>query len=129
MPLPTDTVGVFARADHPLGWGLAGRPDEQGHHEQGHRAHGYVVLFVRCADEDELEIVRQRLFTKPFYGLADAGTYYGGNLREWFGGRFDLIAIAPAVDLPYATGRFQCRGDNRMVGVYEAAEVLAKDVD
>lgn len=105
------TVGVFARPDHPEGWGF------------GKTAHGYVVLFVRCRDDEELDSVTHRLSHAPFYGIGDSHIYSEGALNKWFGGRFDRIATVPDVDLPY--GPFQCRGDNRMVAVYDANDVLS----
>jgi hypothetical protein len=113
-------VGVFVRADHPLGWGYVQPGDTYG------RAHGYVTLFVRCADEAELEAVSRRLGIKPFLGIEGVRTYFNGMLAEWFGGRFECIATVPDVELyqvPPGT-RFICRGDNRMVAIYEASEVL-----
>lgn len=110
-------VGIFARADHPQGWGFA-RPGEGG------TAHGYVVLFVRCPDEDTLGRVVNRLGTLPFYGNEAAAQYGDGNLREWFGGRFDYIATCPDVAVPM--GPFVCRGDNRMIAVYDAEDVLCR---
>lgn len=113
------TVGVFARADHPQGWGFVAPGEEYG------RAHGYVVLFVCCADMHELEMVAHRLARQDFVGKPGA-TYLTGALdpggRQWFGGRFDWIATVPDVHLD--RGPFMCRGDNRMVAVYDAPDVL-----
>jgi hypothetical protein len=105
-------VGVFSRADHPNGWGY-----------QDGRAHGYVTLFVRCNDQHVLDDVAHRLAMTPFRGIDGTNQYFAGHLGDWFGGRFDHIASVPDVDLPY--GPYQCRGDNRMVAVYEATDVLA----
>jgi hypothetical protein len=109
-------VGVFARADHPHGWGFV-TPGE--HHG---RAHGYVVLFVRCDDSAQLAQVAERLARQDFTGKPDT-QYSRGGLSHWFGGRFELLATAPDVDVPY--GPFSCRGDHRMIAVYDAADVLA----
>lgn len=118
-------IAVFARANHPPGWGYGPVGDEK-----GSRAHGYVVLFVRCADEAELDAVHRRMTIRDFHGIEGARHYFDGALdpngHEWFGGRFELIATAPDVSLDAISSgqRFCCRGDNRMVALYDAGEVL-----
>lgn len=122
-------IAVFARADHPKGWGMP----------EG-RAHGYVTLFVRCEDDTELEDVRERLRRYPGWsGVGDdTDGYWHGRLDpgySWFGGQFDFVGSLPCetVELPHAlergpggdADRFLCVGDNRFIGFYEAAEVLA----
>jgi hypothetical protein len=113
-------VGIFARADHPEGWGFPIRKPD-GTIASG-TAHGYVVIFVRCPDEDTLGHVVNRLVQRPFYGDERSDQYNAGNLHGWFGGRFDYIATCPDVAVPM--GPFACRGDNRMVAVYDAEDVL-----
>lgn len=114
-------VGIFTRADHPLGWGFVQPGDATG------RAHGYVLLFVRCDDDETLTAVQRRLSLKPFHGVGD-GSYFDGNLGEWFGGRFELVATAPDISLDKIAPnvQFACRGDNRMVAVFDAAAVLGE---
>lgn len=113
-------VGIFARADHPEGWGMA-----------RNTAHGFVVIGVRCADADELQAVWRKL-ADGWSGIEGATTYSAGALdpngHRWFGGRFQLIATATdfeVISFSSASPRFNCLGDNRFVGVYEADEVLA----
>jgi hypothetical protein len=107
---PKGIVGVFARSDHPKGWGSP------------YGAHGYVVLFVRCEDEQELTFVTVQM-AKGFVGKP-ANSYAAGNLTFWFGGSFDLLATVPDVTLDWAAEKFWCKGDNRFVGIYEAKDVL-----
>lgn len=122
-------IGVFARADHPKGYGFADG-----------RAHGYVILFVRCKSRKQVLDVLKVLtnWKKPFLGLGTDQYYNHGNLGEWFGGNaFDLLAVLPGNKLDHmsggyytgggtqpAPGRFFCRGDNRFTGIYEAGEIL-----
>lgn len=112
-------VGIFTRADHPPGWGYPPRQDEP-----GGRAHGYVVLYVECHGQEELERVAAVL-ASGFDGLP-VPQYSDGALspngHPWFGGRFECVGKAPAIDV--GKYRFQCRGDNRMVAFYTAREVL-----
>jgi hypothetical protein len=109
-------VGIFARADHPMGWGQTQPGENIG------TAHGWVIVFVRCADEDTLGRVVNRLVMRPFYGNEAGVGYAQGNLLEWYGGRFDYIATCPDVAVPM--GPFVSRGDNRMIAVYDAEDVL-----
>ena len=116
-------VGVFARPDHPVGYGFLRHGETYG------QAHGYVVLFVRCADEEELEKTKQRLsieaYSRPFYGVEPVqGHYYMyGWLGEWYGGRFDYLATVPD-GVEFHNMPFVSLGDNRFVGLYEAKDVL-----
>lgn len=118
-------IALFARADHPEGWGFP----------KG-RAHGYVVIAVHVPTEDELLRVERRLREQPFHGI-EGNLYQEGNLREWYGGRFDLLATIPNAD-PYVPvedieirgaggavveSRFRSFGDNRFFGVYDASEI------
>jgi hypothetical protein len=109
--LPT-LYGVFARADHPSGYGY---PDG--------RAHGYVTLFVGCDDAEQLLEVAARL-TRPFLGPPNVATYSEGRLGEWYGGTFQFIATVEQPRL-CGLGRFQSLGDNCYAGIFSAAEVLA----
>jgi hypothetical protein len=122
-------IAVFARADHPRGYGFADG-----------RAHGYSVVFVRCRNRREVAAVSKRMqdYNHPFYGLEapDPRQYYGSpaysHLSDWYGGRFELLAVVPGMKIDHATyggaiteSRFMSRGDNRYSGIFEAAEVLA----
>lgn len=117
-------VGLFARADHPPGYGF---PPREG--EGGGRAHGYVVLMVRCKNRNQLGKVVSKLRDEPFYGVREGG-YADGKLNEWYGGKFDHIATFPDTDIDICPGawaltqRFRSLGDNRFVGIFKAKEVL-----
>lgn len=108
-------MALYARADHPEGYG------------QGKRAHGYVVLMVRCRDEDEVARV-SKVMASDFKGKPEGG-YNDGALLDWYGGNFDLLAILPGAEYAHLTFpgpnmRFVSKGDNRFVGLYTADEVL-----
>lgn len=128
--LEDGVTGVFARSDHPQGYGMVRQGEIYG------RAHGYSVIYVRCADEAELAEVAKRLslWNKPFHGLQVHG-YGNGQMGEWYGGLFDLIAIIPGHALKIASWqskpdeeqRFRSLGDNRFTGIYTAEEVLQDD--
>ena len=132
-------TGIFARADHPNGWG---------------NAHGYVVIAVECENLAQLAAVTSRLQRDPFYGRPLATSYPGGYLGDeghpWFAGRFDRILttrgkvnVTPAgrfdrilttrgkVNVtPYGNqmpDTFACIGDQRFAGVFSAADVLPDD--
>jgi hypothetical protein len=117
----TGCTGVYARSDHPRGYGMADGT-----------AHGYVTLFVSCLNETQLREVNLRLQTQPFLGVTNTPSYQysNGYLREWYGGRFDCIAqipgkINPIVNPARPEHRFCSLGDNRFVGHFFADEVLA----
>jgi hypothetical protein len=124
---------LFARADHPLGWGY---PQVEGFDEETRlytmtsaqgRAHGYSLLAVECADETERGLVLSALAANNFYGRASAEQYAQGLLGEWFGGHFDYVGEVTGADAA-VTGpnhqRFVCFGDNRNFAIFTAAEVL-----
>jgi hypothetical protein len=130
---------VFARADHPLGWGY---PEIESYDEElgsyilksaNGRAHGYSLLAVACANEDEREAVVSALGSGPFLGFQESNQYADGNLGEWFGGRFDYVGCIEAEHLSVhgpgswysPTQQFFCFGDNRNFAVYQAQEILA----
>ena len=115
-------IGLFARADHPRGYGFGDGT-----------AHGYSVLLVRCKDRKELELVKKRL-EAPFYGIEGAHYYSDGAMGEWYGGRFELIALFPGNKVELRafldwkqTGRAFSVGDNRFYALFEASEVLADE--
>jgi hypothetical protein len=126
-----NVIGLFARADHPKGWGY--QCDAQGYG----KAHGYVVLLVACRDDDELALVEERLrdFRSPFHGRFESGPYSEGYLGEWFGGCFDLVAKLNAGEHSIVVGPWQpeprliiCKGDNRLIAQFTAEEVLRSPV-
>lgn len=110
-------LAVFARPDHPKGYVMG----------QGHSAHGYIVVFVRCANEDELDAVT-KLLTSYGQGLPEPF----GHTYQWYGGRMDRIAILPDTDTVQLWRDYSradettklSRGDNRFIGVYNAGELL-----
>jgi hypothetical protein len=132
MNADRNVIGVFARADHPQGYGYGPwTPQGVG------RAHGYVVLLVTCRDDDELALCEERLRDTryPFHGSIESGNYSEGRLGEWFGGTFDLIAKLNASEHSIVVGPWQpepllllCKGDNRFVGQFTAEEVLRSPV-
>ena len=112
-------IGVFARPDHPPGYGMPGREGEN-----GLRAHGYIVVFVNCPDEQTLQRVRDKLrldgLNEPF-----------GHTYAWYGGRMDLVGVVPEGSMtqvlpdPWFIGHKRVSlGDNRFTGIYEATEIL-----
>lgn len=109
------TTLIFARRDHPEGWGR----------------HGHVTLFVVCDGMLDGTAVVTRMQEGPFYGFMGGepgtGPYTDGYLGEWFGGNFDLIGSTAGDVLltSIGRGRFYVMGDNRFVGIYEAQEVLS----
>jgi hypothetical protein len=114
-------TGIFARADHPNGWG---------------NAHGYVVIAVECENLAQLAAVTSRLQRDPFYGRPLATSYPGGYLGDeghpWFAGRFDrILTTRGKVNVtPYGNqmpDTFACIGDQRFAGVFSAADVLPDD--
>lgn len=115
-------IGVFARADHPKGYGL---PDG--------RAHGYSMLFV-TGSRKQIRDCQERLqdFRKPFIGPLGKHYYSDGGLGEWYGGRFELLAVLPGDRVEHVHGgdvhvtgqKFLSRGDNRFSGIFTAEEVL-----
>lgn len=129
-------VAIFARADHPEGWGFPqvdGFDAERGAYylTKAHApAHGYSVIAVRCGDQDELDAVCAQLRTQPFLGIAEARSYGEGALGAWFGGRFDHILTLSAEQIELTgpdqrVGRFFCLGDNRCAMLFEAGEILS----
>lgn len=94
--------------------------------------HGYSVIFVRCANRNQVSAVRQKLavegLPEPFGHTYDQGWYGSGK------GAWDLVGLFPGnkllgtgggLWLPYRDDQSKCSvGDNRYVGVYEAKELL-----
>jgi hypothetical protein len=133
MAVDAMIVGVFNRPDHPEGYGfprVAGFDEFENRYylaKPTARAHGYVTLFVRCEDQEQLDAVARKLGREEFHGidLSDPPQYSAGWLGEWFGGRFDLVATVPDVKFPEGRNPdYNCMGDNRMVAVFNAEKVL-----
>lgn len=128
-------ICLFARADHPPGWGypkIDSYDQERGAYllsDPSARAHGYSLVAVRCADDRQAGEVIGRM-ASGFHGLDGQGQYVHGHLGDWFGGSFDLVAKLRSesdIDMrliPGADSRFVTAGDNRFIGIFDAAEVL-----
>lgn len=132
---------LFARADHPMGYGFpvaATNPDGSVVRLAGGgvacvsqaKAHGYVVLAVECEVGDEAERVVAKM-AQGFHGRT-TGTYAEGYLGDWYGGRFDCVAVVEGTkddisSWPPEMNRDRVSyGDNRFFGVWTAAEVLVE---
>jgi hypothetical protein len=126
-------IAVFARNEHPPGYGLAPWPSDQtpAYAHPVRRAHGYSVLLVEVADDEELKAVTDKLLLD---GLPEEKAL--NHPWPWYGGHFDHVATVHAPDggarVIYPTAKDSyvgdvriSKGDNRYVGVYKAAEILA----
>jgi len=92
-----EVLMLFARSNHPKGYGYADGT-----------AHGYSIVAVSCPpDYDKMDQVVRKMNT-GFYGTVSIAQinnnefYNGdkkefGNLRDWYGGQFDLIAVYAGV--------------------------------
>lgn len=112
---------LFARADHPEGYGFSGTT----------RAHGYAVLVVSCETVADTEAVKRRCAEAPVFLSREATVsgFAGHHLivDEWYGGRFDYIgAIAGTYALNRNGSMFgeSSYGDNRYFGIVDANTVL-----
>lgn len=130
---PMSTVlGVFARANHPEGYG------------QGQRAHGYVVVVVQCDDWDELAAVDAKL-SRPHYEpdpdrpglnrpMMPPGVDPWKRGDAWYAGPYELVwasAVervreARPMNLKFGItlGDRPSYGDNRAMAYLAASEVL-----
>lgn len=122
-------IAVFARFNHPEGWGFPiykeGTPPITG------KAHGYVVIAVTYEGDEELKALKGKLMEYPngFQGKPENGNLYNeGYLGEWFGGQFDYLFSVQGLGVQWpfehVMGDYQCRGDNRFVGMYDAKDIL-----
>lgn len=134
-------LGVFARANHPEGYGFCqGLDMSQGAQHRGATAHGYVVVVVECAGWDELDAVKARLLRQD-YGDPDPST--GRKLLpgfdpwkrgdKWYAGPYELVFAAdvdavaearPMYGVPLTLGDRPQYGDNRAMAYLAASEVL-----
>lgn len=147
-------IAIFARANHPYGYGFGSGPDNRG------GAHGYIVIGVRCRSQKEVDRVIKHIQDEGL-DLPDEGRniyphgvperrydrkvnmYYNlpSNtdtpvIRWYSGGPYDwdyLFTVhGNKVDNPGSretTGAqfdSKSRGDNRFTWVYDADEVLAE---
>jgi len=122
-------LALFARADHPLGWGYPqvtsyDKESESYLVKEPHgTGHGYSVMAVKCADENQVKEVSQRL-SQGFKGVGSETVYALGWLGDWFGGRFEHLATFPVEDFPYKTPSLNNAGDNKAMAFYDAQEIL-----
>jgi hypothetical protein len=114
--LKNNKLLLFARADHPEGYGAADGT-----------AHGYVVIAVLCKEENVNKVI-DKLVYHVWEGLDQKdGKYYEGHLGDWYGGKFDLLAMFDGVGALEYSDRFRSLGDNRYFGLYTDEEVLNSD--
>lgn len=120
--LMVDVLGVFARANHPKGWG----------HEAG--AHGYVIVVVECASWAQLDDV---VFALGSYDYKDGKPLWGYDPWHrndaWFAGPYELtwaaetdvhLARGQSKFHTMAIGQLWSYGDNRAVAYMKAEDVL-----
>lgn len=116
-------IAVFARADHPKGWGMPGT-----------FAHGFVVAAVVCKSYDQMNVVVKAVERK---GLPEPD----GHPYHWFGGRgFDHVYtiidtfyrvgdFAPSINnmpviIKWPELRGASLGENRAAFIFEAGPLL-----
>lgn len=138
----TLVLGVFARPNHPEGYGQChGETNNYGQHVNA-KAHGYIVVVVQCADWDELDAVKERLMRYD-YGEFDPST--GRKLLPgfdpwrrgdyWYAGPYELVFSTEINDVlevrgmnfygvPLTLGDRPSYGDNRAMAYLDASEVL-----
>lgn len=138
-PLGT-VIGVFARANHPVGYGGFYGKNYRGEDDQT-AAHGYVVVVVRCRDFDQLEAVRTVLGNQPLGAFDPSmGREYlvafdpWGRGDKWYAGPYELVWAAKVADVDEVRGMYphSCStvgdrpsyGDNRAMAYLDASEVL-----
>lgn len=143
----TETVlGVFARANHPEGYGFCqGLDMSRGGQHLRAKAHGYVVVIVKCADWDELNAVKAKLgefhyeddpdrpgFRRP---MMPPGVDPWKRGDAWYAGPYEMVWAAAVEFAAYAAmnmngmpiklGERPSYGDNRALAYLDASEVLA----
>lgn len=134
-------IALFARANHPLGYGY-GPWVSNG----TGRAHGYVVVGVRCRNRTQLRAVvahvrdagldlpdeGRRIYPasqpeKPYQRTVWAEgvvRWYSGGPNDW-----DYLFMVPGNTVEWPAPNRYSRGDNRFVCVYEAKDVLDSPVE
>jgi hypothetical protein len=133
-------IAVFARANHPVGYGYGPWNNGSG------RAHGYVVIGVRCADQRQVQAVIDEI-AKNGLDAPDRGrqiftdgrpkqryqrSVWSDGVQRWYsGGPNDwdyLVTIAGERIAISDSDRFNqsgSKGDNRFFSIYQADEVLS----
>jgi hypothetical protein len=108
------TWGIYARSDHPPGYGYAPRDGEH-----GGRAHGYVLLAVESPNGEPLP---QNIYRAPVGRLWHEQRDQPDGWDEWYGGDFDLVLRMenrPEIHHPNGVAgqgpRGKSIGDNRAV--------------
>jgi hypothetical protein len=124
-------IVLFARANHPSGWG--GMYAYSPGHNQALGAHGYVVIGVRCNSDEQVEAVKDHMMKKglriPDHGrVSRIKGPVDWKAMEWYSGgpnNFDYLGTfeGDIIDDPPFWGS---KGDNRFFSVYESVEVLAE---
>lgn len=81
---------VCARATHPAGYGYFDadmKLSDVVNSQYKGKAHGYVLLFVtQVADDEVNDVVR-------WLELHDVRETFAPSWREWYGGRFESVAV------------------------------------
>lgn len=135
-------LGVFARPNHPEGYGQCrGETNSFGQHVQA-GAHGYIVVVVQCCDWDELDAVKKPLLRQDYGERGPTGDrkllpgfdpWKRGD--KWYAGPYELVFGVEVSDLiearamnfygtPLALGDRPSYGDNRAMAYLDASEVL-----
>jgi hypothetical protein len=113
-------AAVFARPNHPDGWGICCGGTEHKDHVGG-TAHGYVLALVQCSTMDEAELVKNKLQDFP-------GLKWDDRTDDWYGGPMDLVAVVPSLALPQHASRspwaWASIGDNRACAILRAEDIL-----
>lgn len=136
-------IAVFARANHPHGYGYSSPRD---YSTPGIGAHGYVVIGVRCRTRSQVDEVIKHVRDSGL-DLPDTGQgriiytegvperryernvgskgvirWYSGGPSDW-----DYLFTVPGNKIEWehpSQGVYGSRGDNRFCAVYDAKEVL-----
>lgn len=109
-------IAIYARANHPPGYGYPAREDEN-----GCRAHGYSVIYVKYHGKLVLRELDKRLSWGE--GLPEPFSHHD----QWYGGNsFERIGVIPGydIDIGPSAPQLQSRGDNKFVGIYDAEDLL-----
>lgn len=135
-------IGVFARADHPEGYGFCQGLDMSNYGRHlGAKAHGYVVVVVNCEDWAELGLVRDVLSEHRYNRSGERPVELPGfdpwdRGDRWYAGPYELVWSADVADvfearpmnwfqtMPLSLGDRPSYGDNRAMAYLSAEEVL-----
>lgn len=140
-----NVLGVFARANHPVGYGFCQGVDmSEGARHLGATAHGYIVVIVKCVDWDELRVVKDKLAEQRYEDDPDRpgrrrpmmppGLDPWTRGDAWYAGPYEMVWAAAVTleayasmnlhGMPIALGERPSYGDNRALAYLEASEVL-----